>query len=109
MSETVNIPTEEEKTIPENENNDYRGPLGPYEDEIHIRRFAEKHRNAPLYNGAFKQVKFILLSAESMASHLKSIRVDTMNGLLNHLIVLFFLLSCLIIPISLLQIWVTFK
>jgi hypothetical protein len=34
----------------------FRGVFGPLEDEIHIRKFYEKNKNTPLFNGAFKNV-----------------------------------------------------
>jgi hypothetical protein len=92
MSETENIPIDEVNISPESENKEFKGILGPLEDEIHIRKFAEKHKNAPLYNGAFKQVKFILVSAELMVSLLKRTIKDTMTGYRNlFLLLLIFL------------------
>jgi hypothetical protein len=41
----------------EEELGNFRGSLGPLEDEIHIKKFYEKHKNTPIFNGAFKHVK----------------------------------------------------
>lgn len=41
----------------EEETGNFRGTMGPLEDEIHIRKFYDKHRNTPVFNGAFKNVK----------------------------------------------------
>ena len=49
----------EEKLKTEDEDlGNFRGSMGPLEDEIQIRKFYEKHKNTPLFNGAFKNVKF---------------------------------------------------
>jgi len=34
----------------------FSGLYGPLEDEIYIRKYYEKHKNTPLYRGAFKNV-----------------------------------------------------
>lgn len=44
----------------EEELGNFRGTMGPLEDEIHIRKFYEKNKNTPLFNGAFKNVKIKL-------------------------------------------------
>jgi hypothetical protein len=57
--ENLTFSVDEKPKSEEEELGNFRGVIGPLEDEIHIRKFYEKHRNTPLFNGAFKQVKFI--------------------------------------------------
>jgi hypothetical protein len=57
MSDTVTPQVEQETNLKEIVvKGGFKGTIGPLEDEIQIRKFAEKHKNTPNYNGAFKQV-----------------------------------------------------
>lgn len=60
MSATVE--NEEEIIISQDtEGRKFKGSLGPLEDEIHIRKMAEKYKNTPIFSGAFYQVLIIKL------------------------------------------------
>jgi len=61
MSTELNFELEDVSKNEGDELGNFRGSMGPLEDEIHIRKFSEKHKNAPLFNGAFKHVKFKLI------------------------------------------------
>lgn len=34
----------------------FKGKFGPFEDEIHIRKFLEKNKNTSTFKGAFRHV-----------------------------------------------------
>ena len=60
MTSEINLTNIEDKPITEEEElGNFRGAMGPLEDEIHIQKFYEKHKNTPLFNGAFKHVSII--------------------------------------------------
>lgn len=61
MTNEIQLNLQEDK-LNEEELGNFRGSMGPLEDEIHIRKFYEKHRNTPIYNGAFKHVKYFIYS-----------------------------------------------
>ena len=59
MTSEINIDSltfsiDEKPKTEEEELGNFRGTCGPLEEEIHIRKFYEKHKNTPLFNGAFK-------------------------------------------------------
>jgi hypothetical protein len=56
MSNVLNLELSDSSKNEEEELGNFRGTIGPLEDEIHIRKFSEKNKNAPLFNGAFKHV-----------------------------------------------------
>lgn len=56
MSETsqvVSLPTLEETSAKK-----YRGQYGPLDDDITVLRYKEKYPNTPIFNGAFRKVKY---------------------------------------------------
>ena len=67
MTSEINLTITEDKPLSEEEElGNFRGAMGPLEDEIHIQKFYEKHRNTPLFNGAFKHVSINLIKVSKI-------------------------------------------
>ena len=61
MTTTISRTENKDTTIPialsEDSKSDFKGQFGPLEEEISVKRYLEKHKNAPIFKGAFKNVK----------------------------------------------------